>query len=91
MQGLEDGVARIDSDVYKGILAKLVRTYQYFNQNKEPDKVVIPHLLEIDGVPIEMEEPEEEEHAVVGRDADTTEFGRGNPDSDIQNNPEIDG
>ena len=90
MKGLDNGIARIDSDVYKSVLTKLVRTYQYFNKNEKPDKVVIPHLLEIDGVPVEMEEPEEEEHAGSSRKANTTKLNVGNPDSNISDNPKAD-
>lgn len=59
MENLENGVARIDPEVYKGLLAKLVGTYKYFNNNQPPDKVVIPFIDEVDGVPVEVEYPEE--------------------------------
>jgi len=56
MENLENGIARIDPKVYKGILSKLVRTYKYFNNNELPLKVIIPAVDEIDGVPVEVEE-----------------------------------
>jgi len=90
MKGLENGETRIDLDVYKGILRRLVRTYQYFNQNEKPDKVVIPHLLEIDGVPVVMEEPKEEYIATRSRKANTTKLDGGNQDSHILDNQETD-
>lgn len=89
MKGLENGVARIEPNVYKGILLRLVKTYQYFNQNKKPDKVIIPRLLEIDGVPVEME-PEEVEHAVVSRKPKSTKLNVVNTDGDIGNDKEAD-
>lgn len=55
MENLENGIARIRPDVYKGILAKLVRTYKYFNNNQTPDKLIIPLVTEVDGIPVEME------------------------------------
>ena len=90
MKNLENGETRIDLDVYKGILRRLVRTYQYFNQNEKPDKVVIPHLLEIDGVPVVMEEPEEKEYAIVSGASNTTKLDGGNQDSHILDNQETD-
>jgi len=89
MKNLENGETRIDLDVYKGILRKLVRTYQYFNKNEKPDKVVIPHLLEIDGVPVVMEQ--EEEYAVTSGASNTTKLNGGNQDSHIGDNQEVDG
>jgi len=58
MENLENGIARMDPKVYKGLLSKLVRTYKYFNNNETPEKVIIPTLDEIDGIPIETEEVE---------------------------------
>ena len=55
MENLENGIARINPEVYKGILSKLVRTYKYFNNNELPLKVIIPAVDEIDGVPVEVE------------------------------------
>ena len=58
VKNLENGIARISPEVYKGLLAKLLRTYKYFNHNEAPEKVIIPRVDEIDGVPVEMEDYE---------------------------------
>ena len=68
---LENGIAKIDPKIYKGLLAKLIASYRYFNNNQQPEKVIIPFVEEIDGVPIEFEYPKEEANATVSRKSRT--------------------
>ena len=58
VKNLENGIARIDKKVYEGLFLELIAVYKYFNSNKVPEKLVIPAITEVGGVPIVVETAE---------------------------------
>ncbi len=56
VKNLENGIARIDRKVYEGLFLEMIATYKYFNNNEVPEKLVIPGITEVDGIPIVIEE-----------------------------------
>jgi len=55
---IEEGTFFLGQLELKAIVQKIIRTYRFFNNNRNPELVVIPFLSEVDGVKVDYESGE---------------------------------
>lgn len=49
----EDGVIYFGELEFQALIARLIRSYRFHNNNEMPKKIVLPAVDEVDGIPIE--------------------------------------
>jgi hypothetical protein len=55
---MEDGKFYFGQVELEMIVKRIIRTYRFHNSNQDPKAIIIPHLVEVEGVKIEYESGE---------------------------------
>lgn len=53
-------VIKVDKGILAGTILSYIRGHKFHHQGEKPDKVILPRIAEVDGVPVEYEEAEDE-------------------------------